>query len=66
MSIICYLPKCISLMLIKLRICTYLNFFGICQSDQHWNCFKGNTGKTPERQGGAYVGFPNTIDTILN
>ena len=38
------------------------------QWDQHWNCFKGNTGETPEKQGGAhiYMGLPERIDTILN
>ena len=28
------------------------------QSDQHWNCFKGNIGETPERGGGAQMGLP--------
>ena len=36
------------------------------QSDQHWNCFKGNVGGTPERRGGAHTDFPERIDTILN
>ena len=35
-------------------------------SDQHWNCFKGNIGETPERRGGSHMGFPERIDTILN
>ena len=26
------------------------------QSDQHWNCFNGNIGETPERWGGAHMG----------
>ena len=36
------------------------------QSDQHWNCFKGNTGETPEKRGGAHMGLPERVDTILN
>ena len=24
------------------------------QSDEHWNCFKGNVGETSERRGGAH------------
>ena len=36
------------------------------QSDQHWNGFKGNIGETLERRGGAHMGFPERIDTILN
>ena len=36
------------------------------QSDQRWNCFKGNIGETPERRGGAHMGLPECIDTILN
>ena len=35
-------------------------------SDEHWNCFKGNVGETSERWGGAYMGFSENIDTILN
>ena len=35
------------------------------QSDEHWNCFKGNFGDTFERRGGAHMGFPERIDTIL-
>ena len=34
------------------------------QSDEHWNCFKGNVGETSE--GGAHMGFAKRIDTILN
>ena len=30
------------------------------------NCFKGNTGETPGRRGGAHTGFPEGIDNILN
>ena len=30
------------------------------------NCFKGNIGGTPERRGGAHMGLPKRIDTILN
>ena len=36
------------------------------QSDQHWNCFKGNIGEIPQRRGGALMGLPERIDTILN
>ena len=36
------------------------------QSDEHYNCFKGNMGQTSERRGGAYMGFSERIDTILN
>ena len=37
------------------------------QSDQHWNCFKGNTGENPERRGRAHMGLPERIyDTTLN
>ena len=39
---------------------------GHCQSDEHWNHFKGNTGETSERQSGAHMGFSKFIDTILN
>ena len=39
---------------------------GHCQSDEHWNHFKGIAGETSERQGGAPVGFSGRIDTILN
>ena len=34
------------------------------QSDEHWNCFKGNIRETSERQGGAHMGFSKCIDTI--
>ena len=30
------------------------------------NPFKGNIGETPERRGGAHIGLPERIDTILN
>ena len=30
------------------------------------DCFTGNTGETPERRGGAHMGFPERIDTTLN
>ena len=36
------------------------------QSDKHWNCLKGNIGKTSERRGGAHMGFSECIDTSLN
>ena len=36
-------------------------------SDEHWNRFKGNVGKTSEIRGGAHnMGFPELIDTVLN
>ena len=38
----------------------------ISQSDKNWNCFKGNTGETSERQGGVHVGFTERIDIVLN
>ena len=28
-----------------------------CQSDEHWNCFKGKVGETSERRGGAHMGL---------
>ena len=36
------------------------------QSDEHWDCFKGNVGKTAERQGGAhtFMGFFEHIGII--
>ena len=34
------------------------------QSDEHWNCFKGNIGETSERWGGAHMGFSERIDII--
>ena len=33
------------------------------QSDEHWNCFKGNVGETSERRGEAHTGFSRRIDT---
>ena len=36
------------------------------QSDERWDCFKGAVGETSERRGGAYMGFPERIDTTLN
>ena len=36
------------------------------QSDEHWNCFKGNVGETSERKGGVHMFFSKHIDTILN
>ena len=36
------------------------------QSDQLWNCFKGNVGETPERRGGSHMGLPELIDTTWN
>ena len=36
------------------------------QWDKHWNCYKGNVGKTAERRGEAHMGFLERIDTILN
>ena len=35
------------------------------QSDQDRTCPQGNTGKTDDRRDGAYVGFPERVDTIL-
>ena len=36
------------------------------QSDEYWNCFKGNVGETSERRGGAHMGFSERIDTTWN
>ena len=36
------------------------------QSDEHWNCFKGNRGETPETWGGTHMGFSARLDSILN
>ena len=36
------------------------------QSDEHWNCFKGNFGETSERRDGAHMCFHEHVDTILN
>ena len=37
------------------------------QSDEHWNCFKGNVSKdTSQRRGGAHMSFSERTDTILN
>ena len=36
------------------------------QSDQHYNCSKGNSGETSERRGGAHMGFPYCVDTLSN
>ena len=36
------------------------------ESDEHWNCFKGDVGETSERRGRAHMGFSECIDTILN
>ena len=36
------------------------------QSDQHWNCFKGNIEETQESRGGAHMDLPERIYTILN
>ena len=39
---------------------------GVNQRLMLWNCFKGNIGETTERRGGAYMGLPERIDTVLN
>ena len=36
------------------------------QSDEHWNCFKGNFGETSVRQSGAHLGFSELKDTSLS
>ena len=37
------------------------------QSDEHWNCLKGDVGETSERWRGQHViGLSGRIDTILN
>ena len=36
------------------------------RADQHWNCFNGNAGDTPERRGGAHnYGLSERIDGML-
>ena len=37
-----------------------------CQSDEHWNRFKGNVGETSERRTGENMDFSERIDSILN
>ena len=39
---------------------------GHCQSDEQWNSFKDNTGKTSDRHDGAHMGFSKYINTIFN
>ena len=43
---------------------------GHSQSDEHWNCFKGNVGETSKRRNYAQIpiimGFSEGIYTILN
>ena len=41
---------------------------GYAQTSLHksWLGGKGNIGETPERRGGAHMGLPVRIDTILN
>ena len=46
-------------------ICSERTKRGHRQAGQHWNCFKGNIGERCERQGGAHMGFPKRVDTIL-
>ena len=38
---------------------------GHCQSDEHWNCSKGNLEDTSERRDEAHTGFSERIDTIF-
>ena len=35
------------------------------QSDEDWDCFKGNVGETSERWAGAHMDFSERIYTIL-
>ena len=36
------------------------------RADQHWNCFNGNAGDTPERRGGAHnYGLSERIYAML-
>ena len=39
---------------------------GYHQSDEHWDCLKGNIGETSERRDGVHVGISKRIYTILN
>ena len=36
---------------------------GHCQSDEHWNCFKGNVRETSERWVQCIMGFYELKDT---
>ena len=36
------------------------------QSDEHWNCFKGNVREIPERRGGTHTQISERTDTVLN
>ena len=36
------------------------------QSDECWNCFKGNVGDISERRGGAHMVISERINTTLN
>lgn len=31
-----------------------------------WNCFEGSVGEASDRRGGAFMGFPERIDIVLN
>ena len=55
-----------NIMLLRLTIFLQMIREGHRQSDEHWNCFKGNSGDISERQGRAHMGFSKRIDTILN
>ena len=35
------------------------------QSDEHWNCFRGNVGEASERRGRSHMGFSERTDTIV-
>ena len=38
----------------------------VMQSDEHWNCFKGNLGETSGRRDGAHMSFFECVETIQN
>ena len=39
----------------------------VSYTDQHWNCFKGNTKETSKRRNEAHMGFPEyDVVTTLN
>ena len=44
---------------------SFLKIEGYRQSDEHWNCFKGNVGETYEIRGDAHMGFSERIDYHL-
>ena len=63
--------KCSTIFCKKTREGQHQHHYLLCkdekhQSDEQWNCFKGNVGQTSERPDGAHMGFSERVDTILN